>query len=136
VWKAQRELPNTLRSTFEETIQPGLIVALRECLLQISPSNPHTNHEAVMAKLSEHHQLIYSRLEDIKQQLERPQTMQQQIQDGIRGGNEIGGQKALPGVSESTDLPHVTHAESREETPGQQEVASALETKEDLLSKM
>jgi hypothetical protein len=88
-----------------------------------------------MAKLSEHHQLIYSRVEDIKQQLERPQSIQQKIQDGILRGNEIDGQNALTGVSESTDIPYVTRAESPVEQPGQQEVASALETDEDLLSK-
>jgi hypothetical protein len=117
-------------------IQPALIGALRECSLEMSPPNPHTNHEEVLAKLSEHHQLIYSRLEDIKKNLENPQIIPQQIQDGAMGGTVFCGQRALLGASESQDLPDGTHAESWEETPGHQEVTSAVGVHEESVSEV
>jgi hypothetical protein len=117
-------------------IQPALIGALRECLLEICPPNTHTNHEEVLAMLSEHHQLIYSRLEEIKESLGNPRIMQQQIQDGVLGGTGFCGPKALLGSSESTHLPNLSHAESCEETAGHQEIASAVGVHEESLSEV
>ena len=102
VWTAQQKLPETLRTTFEETLRPELIDLLRECL----PPNPTEDRciirDAATAKLSEHYQLISSDIEEIKRQIMRPEIMQQHIQSSLQNRSESTGAKALPEPPDSS----------------------------------
>lgn len=120
-----------MRSTFQETIQPAFLVAMRECLASYR-THPDANHATVMAKLSEHHQLM----EDIKQRLDRPDIIQQQILDGMLGRNGFGGQKAHPGDFESIELSNVTRTQLSQKLPCQQEIVFEEEFEGESLSKM
>lgn len=128
VSKAQEELPATLISTFQETIQPALLVALRECVT----SQLDTNHATVMAMFSKHLQLS----ESIKQKSDRPETTQQQIKDALPRRTRIDEQTAHPEITQPTDLRNVIRARSFQEVSCQQEIPPDLESEEESLSEV
>jgi hypothetical protein len=102
VWKAQQQLPDTLRNVFQETIRPELIGLLRDCL----PSSPRDDRiiirDEVIAKLIEHHNLISLDLEEIKRQVTNPKITQQHIQTSLERGHDIIQPNGHPRLLDST----------------------------------
>ena len=100
MWTAQQNFPDALRITFEETIRPELISILRESLPQSPPNDQCITQDTLIANLSEHYQLISAEMEELKQQIKKPQIIQQNIRSSLLSQNTRLGQKALPGLQE------------------------------------
>jgi hypothetical protein len=134
VWTAQQKLPDTLRTTFAETIRPELVAILRDCL----PPNPTTsirNMDAAITKLSEHYQVISSNMQEIKQQLKKPQIVQQHIESSLQGGSGGAGQPAQPALLDRSRIVG-SLVESPDRTSSQAKDAPAMEVNDKSLAEV
>lgn len=134
VWTAQQKLPDTLRTTFAETIRPELVAILRDCL----PPNPTTsicNMNAAITKLSEHYQVISSNMQEIKQQLKKPQIVQQHIESSLQGGSGGAGQPAQPALLDRSRIVG-SLVESPDRTSSQAKDAPAMEVNDKSLAEV
>jgi len=102
VWTAQQQLPDTLRNVFQERIRPELIGILRDCLPPSLSDDRIIIRDEVIAKLSEHHNLISLDLEEIKRQVTNPKIIQQHIQTSLERGHDIIQRNGHPGLLDST----------------------------------
>jgi len=69
-------------------------------------ADPNIIRETIVAKLSEHHSLIAAAIEEIKQQIKRPQLIERQIQsllsfeNGSHRQNALAERQQLGGLAE------------------------------------
>jgi hypothetical protein len=133
---AQRTLPHTIRTTFEETIRPDLITVLRECLPPMPTADPNIIRETIVAKLSEHHSLIAAAMEEIKQQIKRPQLIQRQIQSLLSFENGSHRQNALADRQELGGLAKQPQTKSHDQDARQKIVPTASRMPREILSEM
>jgi hypothetical protein len=120
VWTTQQNLPESLRSTFKETLRPELISILREHLppLKSAISEDYqeiqiTSHDTLDTRLSELIGGLSLGMDEIKQQISSSKVIQQRIEsclqvDVLRTRQKIllgaqGGRLDLDEVSEVSD---------------------------------
>ena len=93
IWTTQQQLPATLRAVFQNTLRPELVAVLRESLPPLTSTllanyetRQITCHEALLAKLAEHHGEISSHIAELKRQVSNPMLVRQDIESSISGG--------------------------------------------------
>lgn len=115
----QRTLPDTFRTTFEEIIRPELVSILRGCRPPIPTSDSNKIQDTIIAKMTEHHQLISATIQDIKQQIASPEVIHQQIQSSLSGEYRIYRHKAISESQESCKLVDQSCADSLSQSSSQ-----------------
>jgi hypothetical protein len=88
-WTLQHDLPEVLRTTFENTLRPELITLLRQQLPPLTPATTPgcTNRAAndILSGESGSIREVISAVEDIRKQVEEPKIIRHQIECCLRG---------------------------------------------------
>ncbi|KAN0093471.1 hypothetical protein V8E51_016655 [Hyaloscypha variabilis] len=134
VLTSQLTLPNTLRATFEDKIRPELVSILRGCLPPTSTADPYPVQDKILAKLSEHHQLISATMEDIKKQIASPKLIRDQIQSSLSGESSNYEHRSLAQLQDSSILVDELRIESLDQNVNQMDIPAATRDNHELLS--
>ncbi|CZR67508.1 uncharacterized protein PAC_17407 [Phialocephala subalpina] len=102
VWTTQQTLPDTLRTTFQETLRPELVAILREILPPLRSAEAVEDRniqgngtEILMTKISDNYEGIMLAMKDMQLQISNSTIMQQTVESSLRGRNSRARQRAL-----------------------------------------